>query len=191
MDAVILPPDATSGAVRRFPWWIPFSIGVLVILAGLGLLIWPFIAASWLLVVLFGAALFSGGLAALVRQPASAASMVGGLVLVIAGVLSILFAEFTASALVTFVGVALIVMGAFWLVITLSLGARSFAAALPGVLLIAAGIVGLVWPQVALVLAAIVAGFCALAIGAAILWGALRLRGVRLTSSRGDSHLYS
>jgi len=185
MDAVILPPERPGTTVRRFPWWIPFGIGILVIAAGVGLLVWPFIAASWLLVIFFGSALIAGGLAALVRQRASGASVIGGIVLIAAGILSILFSEFTAGALITFVGVSLIAVGALWLVMVLSFGVRSVVAVLPAVLLIVAGVIGLVWPEVALVLAAITAGVCALAVGGVIVGGSLTLRRVRITETIG------
>lgn len=181
MDAVILPPvEATQ---RRFPWWIPLIAGILVSAVGLGLLAWPFTAASWLLATLFGAALIAGGLAALVRQRPGAVSVVGGIVLVAGGILAIAFQEFTAGALVTFVAVTLILVGAFWLILALRLGGGSALVALPAVLLIGAGVVALIWPSVALVLAAIVAGLCALMAGAAIIWGAIRLRRVDVTTA--------
>lgn len=188
MDPIILQPDRASsgnGAQSRklpFPWLILFALGTILVLIGIGLLIWPFVAVSWALVVLFGATLVAGGLAAVTRRPATFASVLGGLVLLAAGVLSMVFAELTAGALITFVGVMLIVMGAFWLVIMLSLAAKSIVAAVPGVLLVLAGIVGLVWPQVALVLAAVVGGVCALALGSTMIWGALRLRRVRVSA---------
>lgn len=181
MDAVILPPAEVTQ--RRFPWWIPLLVGVLVMAVGLGLLIWPFVAASWLLAILLGAALIGGGLAGLVRQRPTPASIVGGVVLLAAGVLAILFQEFTASALVTFAGVALILLGVLGLVIGLRLGGGSGVVVLPAVLLIAAGIAALVWPSVALVLAAVGAGLCALLVGAAVFSGALALRRMRITTT--------
>jgi hypothetical protein len=177
MDAVILPPQGEQASTRRFPWWIPLIVGVLVAAAGIGLLIWPFVAASWLLVILFGSALVAGGLAALLRQRSGGASAVGGIVLIAVGILAIVFREFTAGALVTFVAVSLIVVGGFWLAISLRFaGGGSALVALPAILLIGAGIGALIWPSAALVIAALVAGICALGIGIAIIGGALSLR---------------
>lgn len=161
-----------------FPWWIPCAVGGLVVAAGLGLLIWPFIAASWLLVVLFGSALIANGLAMLVRARGSAAAMVGGALLVVAGALSIVFSDFTVSALVTFAGVALIVIGAFWLILSASFGARSWQLMLPSVLTILAGVVALAWPGVALVFVAVVSGLLTLLIGSLLIWSSLALRGM-------------
>lgn len=184
MDAVILPPERGQTTTRRFPWWIPLIVGVLVVAVGVGLLIWPFVAASWLLVILFGSALISGGLAALVRQRPGGASIVGGIVFIVAGALAIVFREFTASALVTFVAVALIVAGGFLLAISLRFsGSGSSLVALPAILLICAGIAALIWPSAALIVAAIVAGLCALAIGGAIIGGAFSLRRVSVTTA--------
>ncbi|MGD9606874.1 MAG: DUF308 domain-containing protein [Leucobacter sp.] len=185
MDAVILPPETGQTTTRRFPWWIPLIVGVLVVAVGVGLLIWPFVAASWLLVILFGSALISGGLAALVRQRPGGASIIGGIVFIVAGALAIVFREFTASALVTFVAVALIVAGGFLLAISLRFsGSGSSLVALPAILLICAGIAALIWPSAALIVAAIVAGLCALAIGGAIIGGAFSLRRVSVTTAR-------
>lgn len=180
MDAVILPPSETSE--RRFPWWILLAVGVIVVAAGAGLLVWPFIAASWILVILFGAALIANGLALIVRG--TPASVGAGLLLAVAGVLAIVFSEFTANALVTFFGIALIILGAFWLVLAFSLGrGGSAVVALPAVLVLLAGVVALVWPAVALAIVAVIAGLCTLALGASLIWGALGLRRMRVSTT--------
>lgn len=164
-------------STRRFPWWIPLLVGILVIAAGIGLVLWPFVAATWILVILFGSALIANGLAMLVRLRPSASSTIAGILLVLAGVLAIVFSEFTVSALVTFVGVALIFVGAFWLVLGIRLTeGTSFLFLLPAILTLLGGVVALIWPDFAVKVVAVVCGLFTLALGASIVWGALQLR---------------
>jgi len=70
---------------RRFHWWTLIVVGILVIAAGLGLMLWPFIAASWVLVLLFGSALIANGLALLVGRRGGGGGVAAGVVLVVAG----------------------------------------------------------------------------------------------------------
>lgn len=181
----------------RSPWWAVLIVGVLVALAGAALLIWPFLAASWMLAVLIGSALIANGLALMVGLRAGGASLGGGVLLVLLGLLAIVFSDFTVTMLVTFVGGGLVFVGALWLIIASRIGAarRSALAAQPGaaqlgrgggvrsllwlippVLLLAGGIAALVWPGVALSIAAVGVGVVTLALGASIVWGAFRLR---------------
>lgn len=163
--------------VRSFPWWIPLIVGVLVVAAGVGLLLWPFVAATWILVLLFGLALIANGLAMLVRIRASAASTVAGILLIICGALAIVFSEFTVSALVTFAGVALIFIGAIWLVLGIGLSrGASLLLLVPPILTILGGVVTLVWPDFAIKVVAVVCGLFTLILGASIIWTALQLR---------------
>lgn len=167
----------SSMSTRRFPWWIPFVVGVLVAAAGVGLLIWPFVAATWILVILFGSALIANGLALLVRLRSSASTTVGGVLLILAGIFAIVFSEFTVSALVTFVGVALIFVGALWLVIGIRLteGASPLVL-LPAILTLVGGIVTLVWPNFAIKVVAVVCGLFTVLLAASIIWTAVKLR---------------
>ncbi|MFA5607455.1 MAG: DUF308 domain-containing protein [Leucobacter sp.] len=158
---------------RRFPWWTLIVVGILVIAAGLGLMLWPFIAASWVLVLLFGSALIANGLALLVGRRGGGGGVAAGVVLVVAGALAIVFSEFTVNALVTFFGVAVIFIGVLWLVIGARLGA---AMVLPAVLLIAAGAAALVWPAVALAFVAVLVGIFTLIVGASLIWSGLAIR---------------
>lgn len=169
----VVPEQADSP--RRFPWWIPMIVGIIVMLAALGLLLWPFVAASWVLVVLFGAALMANGLALLVRQRSSGATVGAGVVLLVAGLLAIVFSEFTVGVLVTFVGVSVILVGALWLTIGVRAGA-GFAGLLPAILIMLAGLVALVWPEVALMFVAVIGGLIMLVLGSTMIWTALALR---------------
>lgn len=175
------PFDSGAGSsrvrVRRFPWWIPLIVGVLVVAAGVGLLLWPFVAATWILVLLFGSALIANGLALLVRTRPSAASTVAGILLIVCGALAIIFSEFTVSALVTFVGVMLIIIGAFWLMLGIGLAREAgFMLLAPPIVAILGGIVTLIWPEFAIKVVAVICGLFTLILGASIIWTSLRLR---------------
>lgn len=167
-------PEA-SGPARKFPWWIPLVVGIIVLAAAFGLLLWPFIAASWVLVVLFGSAMVANGLALLVRRRSSGATIGAGIVLIVVGVLAMLFSQFTVNVLVTFVGVSVILIGALWL--TLGIRAGGGAAALgPAIVIMLAGVVALIWPDVALAFVAVIGGLIMLLLGATMVWTALALR---------------
>lgn len=181
-DIIILPPSAQSGSgrpSRRFPWWTPLTIGVITILVGVGLLVWPFFAATWLLAVLFGTLLVANGVALLVSAGgAGGAATVGGLLLIVLGVLAVVFPEVTVSAFVSFFGVVLLVLG----VLGLAIAARlSVLATVPAIFAILAGIAAIVWPQFALTVIAVACGVIAVLVGAWIISLALKLRRVRIT----------
>ncbi|MCB1274198.1 MAG: hypothetical protein KDB25_07380 [Leucobacter sp.] len=160
----------------RTRWWLLALAGVLVAAVGVGFLIWPFLAARSILAVLLGAALIAGAIAVFARAP-SGPGAVGGLLLLAGGVLAIAFAEVTAGLIVTMVSVALISIGALWLLVGLGFGRRATAAVvIPPVLLVGAGVVGLVWPAVALTVFAIVAGIGLILLGVSIVGGAFALR---------------
>ena len=180
-------PDAPQQ--RAFPWWIPFSIGALLALVGLAFLVWPFFAATWAFAVLIGAAFVASGLGVLLRQRPGGSSAVGGILMFAIGLLAIIFSDFTVSVLITFVGMTLIAAGVLWLVIALGLSRGGFnPATLPAVLMLAAGIVAIVWPSAALLAAAVAFGLVLLGVGGLIAWGALRARGVVGGASRGRPH---
>lgn len=174
-------PYAVSTTTRRFPWWALLVAGVLTALVGVGFLVWPFFAGSWVLAILFGSALIANGLALLARG--SSASLLGGLLLVLAGVLAIVFSEVTVSALVSFVGVGLIVFGVIGIAIGSRLPGRRALAIVPGALMLLGGVVALVLPELALSIVAVIGGLCLILIGALVVMTATRLRRVNASAT--------
>lgn len=159
---------------QAFPRATVVAIGVIVALIGLGLVVWPFFAASWILVVLFGAALIANGVMLLARG-----GSIGGILLIVAGVIAMAFTGITARALVSFAGFGLIAFGALWLAIGMKFGrSRPSIGIVPGAVLLAGGILALVWPGIALSIAAVVAGLVLTAVGVGIIWGAAKPRRV-------------
>ena len=181
------PVIVTGGRPRRSPRWVVTAVGALVVAAGVGLLIWPFIAAGWILAILFGSALIAGGLALMVRSRSRGFGIAGGALLLIAGLVAIAFPQFTANALVTFVGVGFVATGAIWILIGSRLGGAGVPVALaPGVLLIVGGVIALIWPSVALGVVAVLGGLCMLLIGFALIAGARSLGRASRGGSRGN-----
>lgn len=159
----------------RNRWWSILITGILVTIAGLALLVWPFIAASWLLAIFLGIALISGGSAALTHTRATALSRFLGLLVIVAGILAIVFNELAASLLVTIVGSVFITVGLFWVVVSLSVGG-GVVSTLPGVLAIIAGLIPMFWPQFALSFIAVFAGLMLLVWGVTLIGAAVRTR---------------
>ncbi len=166
---------------RRVRWWTPVLIGAVVLIAGVGLLLWPFVTASNVLAVILGVALLANGLAVLLRSGPNVGGRVLGIVLLLAGVLTMVFSAFTVKALVVLAGSALLVLGVTWIVIGVRLGASKGGFVLvPGILAIVGGVFSLIWPAAALSIVAFIAGIVMLGFGASLIWGGVRMRNVRV-----------
>lgn len=165
---------APNGVSRAFPKGTVILVGVIVTLIGLGLVVWPFFSASWILVVLFGSALIANGAVLLARG-----GTIGGILLIVAGAIAMAFTGATARALVSFAGFGMIAFGALWLVIGMKFARiRPSIGIVPGAVLVAGGILALIWPGVALSIAAVVGGLVLASIGIAVIWGASKPRRV-------------
>lgn len=162
---------------RRTPWWLFLISGALLTLAGVGLIAWPFIAASWVLALMFGTALISSGLAAVLHRRAPMPAKVIGIVLMILGSLAIIFNEFTASILVVIVGATFITLSLMWLITGIVLGAgASPLTFIPAILGLAAGLIPMIWPGFALSVIAVLFGIILLFWGIAIVASSFALR---------------
>ena len=191
-DAIIYPAGSNAGAgsgaggtpsggARRRQgggaWRSLLLTGVLVIAAGVGLVIWPFFAATWLLAVFIGAALIANGLAVIARGGGASPAVFGGLILIAAGVLAVAFPELTATAVITFAGIGFIGIGVLWIGVAAAFpGGRRAAVLIPGILLLVGGVLALAQPAIALGIVAVVGGIVTLAIGGLIIWTALRIK---------------
>ncbi|MBO1902470.1 DUF308 domain-containing protein [Leucobacter weissii] len=181
----------SSSGRARAPWWALLLVGLLVTLAGVGLMAWPWAPVKMLSVIL-GVAILANGLTMLSLRR-TAASTVGGVLLLIAGLLTIVFFDAASQVLVGLLGFALIAVGVVWLVIALRLasafGSGSAALALPAVLTILAGAATLIWPTAVLTLIAVLVGFVMLVVGIVLLLWGFRLRKAPVTlirDERGD-----
>ncbi|MEJ1730726.1 DUF308 domain-containing protein, partial [Escherichia coli] len=85
-------------------------------------------------------------------------AILGGIVLILAGIGAMAFTPLTASVLVTLLGGLLLVIGVAWVGIGVRLAGGNPLVLAPGVILLIAGIVALVWPEIALSIIAVVSG---------------------------------
>ncbi|MFV0433521.1 MAG: DUF308 domain-containing protein [Leucobacter sp.] len=172
------PVPYSGASAPRSPLPTLIVTAILLIAVGVGFLVWPFFAATWMLAILVGSAFITTGLAMLTRAAASPAALIGGLLLLAVGVLAILFSEFTVTVLVTFVGFGLVMFGVLWTAIGASFARRSPAAVVPGIVMLVGGVLALIWPNVALIVAAVVCGICMILLGGLLVWAATRMRRV-------------
>lgn len=179
MSWELVPDGSQPGGQppRRFPWGVPLTLGIVSVALGLTLLVWPFFAGSRILAFLIGAALIGNGLAAVVGARGRGFSMPAGVLFIVLGVLAIAFPELTVSLLVGFVAATMLFVGTIWLAIAIRMrqGIHWVFVALPA-LLITLGIVALIWPSLALIIAAFAAGLVTTLIGGSLIWAALALR---------------
>lgn len=162
---------------RGFPWGVPLALGVVTTLLGLTLLVWPFFAASRILALLIGAALIGNGLAAIVGARGRGFGTPAAVLFIVLGVIAIAFPELTVSLLVGFVAATMLFIGTVWLAIAIRMrrAIHWLFVALPAVL-VALGVAALIWPSLALVVAAFAAGLLTTLIGGSLVWAALALR---------------
>lgn len=172
-------PGSRPGArpAKNFPWAVPLIVGIAVAALGLALLIWPFFAASRILAILIGSALIGNGLAALVGSRARGIGIFAAALFILLGVIAIANPEVTVNLLVGFVAATMLFVGVLWLAIALRMRASVhwIFIAVP-VVVVALGIVALIWPGLALVFAAFVAGLITTLIGGSLVWAAFALR---------------
>lgn len=179
------PLGSVDVTTSRFPWWILLTVGILVILAGVGLLIWPY-APVQMLVIFFGIGLIANGLAMLVRARQSAATIIGGIALVAGGILAMVFNEFTKNAFVTLTGVTLLLIGIVWFIGALRYEKSRVRTALivQAVLAFLLGLVILIWPDFMVTVFAFMFGAMTLIIGIMMMVDAFRLRKLNVTVIR-------
>ncbi|KAM9863022.1 hypothetical protein ACI1US_01024 [Leucobacter sp. BZR 635] len=179
MSWELIPDGSQPGGrmPRRFPWGVPLTVGVVTLLVGLSLLVWPFFAASRILALLIGAAFIGGGLATIVGSRARGFGTPAGVLFIVLGVIAIAFPELTVSMLVGFVAATMLLIGTVWLAIAVRMreAIHWVFVAIPAAL-IALGIVALIWPSLALIVAAFVAGLLTTLVGGSLIWAALALR---------------
>ncbi|GAA1316945.1 HdeD family acid-resistance protein [Leucobacter albus] len=178
MSWELIPDGGTPGGPRRrFPWGVPLAVGIVTVVIGLSLLIWPFFAASRILALLIGVAFIGNGIAAIVGSRARGLATPAAILFIVLGVIAIAFPELTVSVLVGFVAATMLFVGVVWLAIAIRMRAAMHWAfvALPAVL-VALGLVAFVWPSLALVIAAFVAGLVTTLVGGSLIWAAVALR---------------
>lgn len=179
MSWELIPEGSQPGRrpSRNFPWGVPLAVGIVTVLIGMSLLIWPFFAASRILAFLIGAALIGNGIATLVGSRARGFGTPAAILFIVLGAVALAFPELTVSMLVGFVAAMMLFVGTIWLAIAIRMrqALHWVFIAIPAVL-VALGIAALIWPSLALILAAFAAGLLTTLIGGSLIWAALALR---------------
>ena len=182
----LVPGSGESASAKsRGPWWGLLIVGGIAAVAGIGLMTWPWVTAKWLLSILLGAALIANGLAMVLRRgtKSSGATNAVGVLLMIAGVVMIVFAETAVALLVSFMGVAFTMLGVLWLAIVWGSSMRERVALwIPPILIILAGLAAWIWPQTATSFLAVLIGFFTLVLGGILIWSGFALRKFTLTT---------
>lgn len=176
---------ATGGGtvrVHRFPWWILLIIGILTIVAAVGLIAFPW-APVGMLSIIIGVGLIASGLSTAALQR-GAGGTVSGILLVVLGVFAIIFAEVLSEVIVTMLAVGLLFVGALLLVFAIRTGGSPLILT-PAVITLLAGIVTLVWPTVALTVVAVIVGLMMMATGFFLIRQSLALRKLPPTIVQG------
>lgn len=176
-------PDASRPAVirlaRRLPRPVIVVLAVASIILGVVLLLRPTTALD-VLALLIGGGLVLGGLLELLLpgQRGDRVRMVLSAALIVTGIVVLVLPNLTVRALAIVVGVTLIVRGAVGLSVIVT-GAevsrdRRIASALLGAAGIAFGILAITWPDITLLVVAVVFGAALVFVGAASLVRMLR-----------------
>lgn len=168
---------ALSTRLRRAPRWVGLVLGLICVLLGVTLVTRPFQSLA-VLVVLVTAGLILAGLSELADRADvvdQRSATVAGIAWIVLGVAVLLWPGLSLRALAVIVGVALVVKGLARVGSVLRGGTDERAAALLlGAASAILGVVALLWPDVTLLVVAVVFGVQLVGFGLARLWGALR-----------------
>jgi uncharacterized membrane protein HdeD (DUF308 family) len=165
-------------------WWVLLSRGVLVVLFGIAALVWPERSLTTL-VFLAGGYLVLDGIAGLVQAFGSGdfvASLVQGLASAAAGVALLVWPNVSGSVLLALLGAWSVVQGVGLLLTGRDVrgdGEGGSVLLAIGGILVAFGVVALLWRGVGAVAVAWLIALVALVVGGLMIYGARRLKGVR------------
>ena len=175
-------------------WWVLALRGLVAILFGLAILFWPGLALA-VLIVLFGAyALIDGILAIIAAFRSSGTGMrrslllIEGAIGILFGIVALFWPDLTALALVYIIAFWVILSGIARIVMAIMLRREienEWSMALSGVLSMILGILLLLLPGAGLLAYTWLIGLLALALGIALIYYAFRVRGQRISGSRG------
>jgi hypothetical protein len=186
MSTAAAPPRAGTSL-----WWLPLTLGVVNIVLGAIVLAWPEATVA-VLAVLFGIQLLIGGVLRVARAVLAAGAGAGaravsaavGVLFLFVGLLCLQNLMQTVKVLVLLVGLTWLVAGVLDLVGVLGEGPPSRWSAgtgwdlLVGVVSVLAGITVLAFPEASVRTLALLLGLWLLALGAATVVSAFRLRAV-------------
>jgi uncharacterized membrane protein HdeD (DUF308 family) len=173
-------------------WWVLALRGLVAILFGLAALVWPDLILA-VLIVLFGAyALVDGILAVIAAFRSSGWGMrrplllIEGAIGILFGILALFWPGLTALALLYMIAFWAILSGIARVVMAIMLRREienEWSIALSGVLSVILGIVLLLLPGAGLLAYTWLIGILALAVGIALIYYAIRVRGQRMSET--------
>jgi uncharacterized membrane protein HdeD (DUF308 family)/acetyl esterase/lipase len=195
MNEVVAPgtasiPDrarAIPGLIARAPWWVLLLVGLACVALGALLVLRPLSSLS-VLAVYIGLSFIVSGIGDLLEAPLSATPSVTrviGAAWILGGVLVLLRLGVTIDVLPVFLAVTLMVTGVLGIVAVFR-GTRDqrAAALLFSLADIIFGVLALLWPDVTLLVVAVLFGVRTLVFGLGTMWSAiLRARGADAAAS--------
>lgn len=173
-----------SGGSLLDQWWVPVVRGALAILFGALAVLWPQLTLLALLALFAAFAILDGiaSLVAAVRERTWGLPLIGGLLSLAIGVLTVLWPGAAGLALAILIGAWAIVRGVFDIATAIALRRElrhEWVLALGGLLAVLFGLFLVIWPAAgALALVGLIAGF-AFALGVLLIVAGIRLRRMR------------
>jgi alpha-beta hydrolase superfamily lysophospholipase len=172
--------SAASDTPRlRLPWWLAVVLGLACAAVGVVLIFRPFTSLS-VLILLVAAGLIATGIATLAAARRSASRLLpklAGVAWIAAGVLVLAWPDITTRGLAVVVGVTLIVGGLLDVVAGLrGTTDERLAAVISGLASMIFGVLALTWPDVTVLVVAIVFGARLVLFGLRLAWTAFRDR---------------
>lgn len=168
-------------------WWVFLVRGILAILFGIVAWIWPDLTVT-VLVVLFGAYALVDGIFAIVAAITSGEGgrwlplLLLGLAGIAVGIMTFLWPDITAVALITIIGVWAIIIGVMQIVAAIQLRRRiegEWALGLAGLAAIVFGAIVVIFPGSGAIALVWLIGIYAIFFGILLVALAFRLRGLR------------
>lgn len=164
-------------------WWLTLLRGILGVILGVMLLVWPDKGAEALIMFVGAFALLTGLIstihASLARHPVWGASITGGLLTLLLGLVALFWPGLTATVLVYLVGAWALIFGVIEVFGGVTIGAGSPAGALAtgvGLISIVLAILLFIVPEAGIVVAAWLLGFYFLTSGGLTVYHAIEVR---------------
>lgn len=154
--------------VRRWPRWVPMILGLACVAAGVILVLRPFVSLSVLAALVAAALLVTGvmELAAVPVSPSAAITVMAGLGWLAAGIVVVAWPGITIVALAVVAGVSMVIGGLARIMSALRGTAdQRVAAALSGLASVIFGALALSWPDVTVLVIAVVFGARTILVG--------------------------
>lgn len=169
--------DTLSRLWRRAPWWLSLALGLICLAIGASLTLRPFASLAVLIVLSALALLATGANEVAAADPAGdrRLDVLAGLGWIVAGLAVLLWPGLTLRGLVVVLGVGMVIGGALKIIGGLRGTAdERFAALIGGVASVILGLLALSWPDVTVLIVAVLFGLRTATFGLAQIVSSLR-----------------